>query len=149
MSADNIRSSSAWTFEQIETYLHDTVIPVRLASLSDGAPLVSSLWYLYEEGALWCATRPDAKLIEWLAAAPRCGFEIAGDQMPYKGVRGQGVATLHAEAGEAVLLRLIDRYVQDRNSDFARWLIARSEGEVAVKIVPDWLTSWDFSGRMN
>ena len=145
----NIRRGSAWTAVQIEAYLGAEEIPVRLGSISGGAPLVSSLWYLYEEGVIWCATRPDAHLIRWLEGNPRCAFEVAGDCMPYKGVRGQGVAILDASLGEEMLLRLIDRYLHDRDCDFARWLIARSEGEVAICIRPDWINSWDFSGRMS
>ncbi|MDG2154415.1 MAG: pyridoxamine 5'-phosphate oxidase family protein [Gammaproteobacteria bacterium] len=148
MNPLNIRTSSAWTKAQIEDYLRTIEIPVRLGSISNGAPLVSSLWYLYEDGAIWCATRPDARLIHWLEDSPRCAFEVAGDNMPYKGVRGQGTAILDAAAGEFMLLRLIDRYLHDRESDFARWLISRSEGEVAICIRPDWVNSWDFSGRM-
>jgi len=137
-----------WTEAQVEAYLQQAEIPVRLGSISDGAPLVSSLWYLYDDGAIWCATRRDAKLAGWLQDAPRCAFEVAGDSMPYKGVRGQGVATLDAALGQALLLRLIDRYLKDRNGDFAQWLIARSADEMAICIRPEWLTSWDFSRRM-
>ena len=143
-----LRSSSVWTEAQVEAYLQAAEIPVRLGSMSDGAPMVSSLWYLYEDGAIWCATRSDAKLARWLEDTPRCAFEVAGDNMPYKGVRGQGVATLDAALGQELLLRLIDRYLKDRHSDFAKWLIARSADEMAICIRPEWLTSWDFSGRM-
>ena len=62
---------------------------------------------------------------------------------------GGGAVTLSPADGPAVLLRLIDRYLHRRDSEFARWLIARQEAEVAVRIEPDWLTSWDFSARMN
>ena len=68
--------------------------------------------------------------------------------MPYRGVRGQGRAELSRADGPAVLLRLIDRYLHSRDSTFARWLISRQQDEVAVRIEPDWLTAWDFSGRM-
>ena len=69
--------------------------------------------------------------------------------MPYQGVRGQGQVTLLQAEGEAVLRRLIERYLGTQDSEFARWLIQRAETEVAIRIQPNWLTSWDFSGRMN
>jgi len=52
-------------------------------------------------------------------------------------------------AGEAILLRLIDRYLGERDSAFACWLVERAHTEVAIRIQPDWITSWDFSGRMS
>jgi hypothetical protein len=69
--------------------------------------------------------------------------------MPYRGVRGQGRASLIDEAGMDTLLLLIDRYLGTRESRFARWLIGKAANETAICIAPHWLTSWDFSSRMN
>lgn len=144
-----IRSNSAWTLKTIESFLGEQQIPARLACLTpNGGPVVCSLWYLYEDGALWCATQESAKVVDYLAQYPHCGFEIATETPPYKGVRGQGQATISQERGLDVLLRLIDRYVGNRESDFARWLIKRSSLEVAIRIEPTWMTAWDFSPRM-
>lgn len=145
-----IRSSSAWDEHRIDQFLVDTVIPIRLACIDrDGEPLVCSLWYLYAEGALWCATQQSASVVAFLAAEPRCGFEVAPEAMPYRGVRGQGKVSLSAEQGPEILLRLIDRYLGSRDSGFASWLIARSATEVAIRLEADWMTSWDFSKRMD
>lgn len=144
-----IRSSSAWDVQQINRFLADTVIPIRLACIDrDGDPLICSLWYLYEDGAIWCATQQTASVIELLSANPRCGFEVAPETMPYRGVRGQGIVSLSPTQGPGILLRLIDRYLGSRDSGFATWLIARSSSEVAIRIEAGWLTSWDFSKRM-
>ncbi|MEJ2138717.1 MAG: hypothetical protein P8Y61_04565 [Gammaproteobacteria bacterium] len=69
--------------------------------------------------------------------------------MPYRGVRGQGRATLDDAIGAPTLTRLIDRYLGTRESGFARWLMARSNFEVAIQVEPEWMTSWDFSQRMS
>jgi len=144
-----IRASSAWSLPEIEGFLEGCVIPVRLACLtSRREPIVLSLWYLYEDGALWCATQKTAKVAKFLQNHPVCGFEISPETPPYKGVRGQGEVTLSAERGPEILLRLIDRYLGRRDSDFARWLINRGSSEVAIGIRPRWLTAWDFSSRM-
>ncbi|MEO8443888.1 MAG: pyridoxamine 5'-phosphate oxidase family protein [Gammaproteobacteria bacterium] len=144
-----IRKSSAWKAAGIEQFLLGAEIPVRLACLGkDGTPLICSLWYHYDQGSIWCATQLDARLVTLLGNDPRCAFEIAGDQPPYRGVRGQGSASLSREDGPAVLQRLVDRYLKSRETAFARWLLSRQDDEVAIRIQPDWLTSWDFSGRM-
>jgi nitroimidazol reductase NimA-like FMN-containing flavoprotein (pyridoxamine 5'-phosphate oxidase superfamily) len=144
-----IRSSSAWDEQQINRFLADAVIPIRLGCVDhEGDPLVCSLWYLYADGALWCATQQSASVITLLEADPRCGFEVAPETMPYRGVRGQGKVVLSAEQGPGTLLRLLDRYLGTRDSGFATWLIGRSSTEVAIRIEPAWVTSWDFSQRM-
>ena len=145
-----IRKNSPWSAAEIVAFLERSEIPVRLGCLSSsGAPLVSSLWYLYADGAIWCATKKSAKLVTLFEKDARCAFEVAGDTFPYRGVRGQGLATLSEAEGPEILLRLIDRYLHDRESNFARWLISRQENEVAIRIAPDWITSWDFSKRMS
>jgi len=144
-----LRSNSAWSLQSIEEFLRGQQIPVRLACLATNAgPMVCSLWYLYDDGALWCATQKSARVAGYLAQQPTCGFEVAPETMPYKGVRGQGNATLSHEQGGHVLERLIDRYLGSRSSEFARWLLKRSDNEVAIKIEPIWMTAWDFSRRM-
>lgn len=112
------------------------------------SPSVVSLWFLYSDQILWCATQQSAKTVSILRENPKCGFEIAGEQQPYRGVRGQGVARIDAEQGPAVLERLILRYLGDGNESLARWLRSRSSSEVAVAIRPSNLYSWDYSRRM-
>ena len=145
----SIRTNSAWSLPAIESALCEWVIPVRLACVKpDGSPIVCSLWYIYDEGTIWCATRKNAKVTGYLANHPVCGFEISPEAPPYSGVRGQGKVTIMEEHGAPVLLQLIDRYLQSRETDFSKWLIRRSSSEVAFKIEPSWMTAWDFSARM-
>lgn len=151
MSIDTsvLRAGSAWSADRIEQFLNEAKIPARFAFVArSGAPLVCSLWYLYQDGALWFATQRDARIVAMLEGEPRCGFEVAGDAAPYRGVRGQGRATLVAERGPAVLEQLVDRYLGTRESKFARWLLARQQQEIAVRLDFTWLTSWDFASRM-
>lgn len=144
-----ISNSSHWDLAQIERFLDTTVIPVKLAcTSSNGKPLVCSLWFMYDDGVIWCATKASASVAKFLQQHPDCGFEVAPESMPYTGVRGQGVATLSEAEGMDVLLKLMDRYLGTRESGFARWLISQASDEVAIRIEPDWLTAWDFTARM-
>ena len=144
-----VRSSSAWEQPQIDAFLQATVIPIRLAcSDKAGVPLICSLWYLYADEALWCATQQSASVVALLERSPHCAFEVAPESMPYRGVRGQGRVTVVPDAGPAILTQLIDRYLGAENTQFGEWLMGRAANEVAIKIEPDWLTSWDFGSRM-
>ncbi len=149
MTELRIRRGSAWSTETIEQFLSETVIPIRLAAAdAGGSPTVMSLWYLYSDRSLWCATQQDARLVAMLREHDEVGFEIAGDTPPYHGVRGQGRAELSTEQGPAMLEELIDRYLGRRDSGLARWLLARRDDEIAIRIRPTWLTSWDYRERM-
>jgi len=141
--------SGCWTEAQITAFMIKSQIPVRLAVRDQtGCPLVMSLWYLYEGGAIWCATNENARVIRFLTLDPRCGFEIAGDTPPYRGVRGKGQASLHPEHGGKVLKQLLERYEISSNSKLAAMLLSRIDQEVAIRIEPDRISSWDFSERM-
>ena len=141
-----------WDAERIARFLDDSRIPARIGVLtSSGTPLVLSLWYLPRGGAIWCACNRRARVVELLKRDPRCGFEIASDQPPYRGVRGQGRAQLDPPGGAEVLSALLARYRISGRSQLAGILLeqAASGNEVAIRIDPDWMTSWDFSSRMH
>ena len=84
--------SGPWPAAEIEAYLASATIPVRLASNGRTYPLVQSLWFRYEKGALWCCTRADSVLVRRLLRDRHCAFEVSADLPPYRGVRGRGKA---------------------------------------------------------
>lgn len=137
-----------WDLPAVESYLSSSVIPVRVATAGKTGPLVQSMWFRWRDGTLWCATQDSAVIAHRLAADPRCGFEVAGDVPPYRGVRGQGVADIIPEAGRQVLDELIGRYLGSTRSGLAKWLLSRADHEVAIAIRPQHMVSWDYRERM-
>lgn len=140
--------SGPWDHPAIEDFLHESTIPLRLASAGSNAPLVQSLWFLYEDSALWCCTRADAVVTRRLLRDPHCGFEVCADTAPYRGVRGHGAADIVPDRAADVLPRLIDRYLGSTESDLAKWLLSRLDEEVAIRIGDLSVTSFDFTRRM-
>ncbi|UCE85528.1 MAG: pyridoxamine 5'-phosphate oxidase family protein [Deltaproteobacteria bacterium] len=138
-----------WSLEQVRRHLDETRIPIRLSCQNpSGFPLLVSLWYLHRDDALWCATRRDAAIARFLRRDARCGFEVARDAPPYRGVRGVGHAQLVEARGEEILRALVDRYLGSEDVPLARWLLARADREVAIRIEPARIVSWDYSERM-
>jgi hypothetical protein len=138
-----------WGREQVASFLESTRIPLRLScNGASGHPLLASLWYVPQNGRLWCATQRSAHIAELLERDPRCAFEVAPDAPPYRGVRGRGRAILEPARGGEVLETLIARYLDDPRSEFAAWLRSRADRETAIAIEPQRVTSWDFRERM-
>lgn len=140
--------SGPWAAAEVEAFLAAATIPVRLASNGRTYPLVQSLWFRYEEGALWCCTRADSVLVRRLLRDRHCAFEVSADLPPYRGVRGRGKATVLTEGAEATLPVLLDRYLGGTDSPLAAWLLSRLDDEVAIRIDDLVVTSWDYSARM-
>ncbi|MBT8469921.1 MAG: pyridoxamine 5'-phosphate oxidase family protein [Myxococcales bacterium] len=144
-----IRLTGPWTESRVQEFLGEARIPMRLAANTDsGFPIVLSLWFLAEDDEILAVVHRDARIAKRLEADARCAFEIAPDAPPYRGVRGQATANLDADGAAALLERLLDRYLGSTDSSLGRFLLARAEEELIVRLRPNWMASWDYSRRM-
>jgi nitroimidazol reductase NimA-like FMN-containing flavoprotein (pyridoxamine 5'-phosphate oxidase superfamily) len=143
-----MKLTGAWDRAGVDEFL-TTTVPLRLSCRTPAGHLwMLSLWYLWEDDALWCATGADADVVRYLRADDAVAFEVSTNDPPYRGVRGRGTATLDADAEKRLLRRLLRRYLGGTDSDLARRLLAPEREEVRIRIDPVRLHSWDYSGRM-
>ncbi|MCJ7714965.1 MAG: hypothetical protein MUO54_00390, partial [Anaerolineales bacterium] len=132
-----------------QDYLENVRIPLRLACKTEtGWPLVLSLWFVYLDEYLYCATQKDARVIRYLSAEPKCAYEIASDLPPYCGIRGQAVAELDDNLGPEILDLLFERYLGGTENKLAKTLGNKKDSEVAIRLKPINSFQWNFSGRM-
>ena len=132
-----------------QEFLEKVRIPLRLACKTEsGWPMILSLWFIYIDGSLYCATRGNARLVTYLLNNKECAFEIAADSPPYCGIRGQARAEIDQQRGVEILELLLDRYIGSRDNSLAEKLLENSIDEVAIRLDPVNIFSWDFSTRM-
>jgi len=144
-----IRLTGPWTESRVQEFLAETRIPMRLAANTDsGFPIVLSLWFLAQDEDILAVVHRDARIAKRLKADARCAFEIAPDEPPYRGVRGQATASLDSDGAAALLERLLDRYLGSTDSSLGDFLLARAKEELIVRLRPIWIASWDYSRRM-
>ena len=135
--------------EKIDRFISDSKIPIRIAFMKDvDVPVVISLWYVCKENKIYCATQKKAKIVSYLQKNSICGFEIAADKPPYKGIRGEGTAQILNETGEYVLELLIEKYLGEKESTLSKFLRDNSKTEVAIEITPQKIFHYDYSERM-
>ena len=103
---------------------------------------------MHQDGLLYCATQKSAKIVHYLQNDARCAFEIAEDQPPYCGIRGQARARIDESLGAEILEKLLVRYLGDTNIPLAKNLRAKRESEVAIVLDPIRIFTWNFSERM-
>jgi nitroimidazol reductase NimA-like FMN-containing flavoprotein (pyridoxamine 5'-phosphate oxidase superfamily) len=136
--------------DQTHRFIPDVKIPIRVGFVkSNGVPAVVSLWYVCKDGKIYCAVQKIVKIVSHLQKNPVCGFEIAADKPPYKGIRGEGTAHILNETGAYVLDLLIDKYLKGKESTLSRFLRNNSKTEVAIEITPQKIFNYDYSERMN
>ena len=134
---------------ELDSMVYDKKIPIRIAFIKpDGTPNVISLWYEIENEKIYCATQKTAKIVSYLKNNPKCGFEIAADKPPYKGVRGDGIVKIIEEKGIEILETLMKKYLGEKESTLSKFLRENSKSEVAIEITPNKLFNYDYSKRM-
>jgi Pyridoxamine 5'-phosphate oxidase len=140
---------SAWNVARVEEFLRSATIPLRIASLDKhGFPHITSLWFRYAAGRLFCCTQQNAVIARHLAHHTQVGFELAVNQTPYFGLSGQGTASIVTQGALAILDELAERYLEGRDPGLKGWLMSRIATEVVIEIEPIRITSWDFRRRM-
>jgi nitroimidazol reductase NimA-like FMN-containing flavoprotein (pyridoxamine 5'-phosphate oxidase superfamily) len=141
--------TGAWDRAGVDDFL-TTAIPVRLSCRTPAGHLwMLSLWYLWEDGSLWCATGADADVVRYLRADDEVAFEVSTNDPPYRGVRGRGHATIEPDDEKAMLRRLLTRYLGGTDSPLAERLLDPAREEVRIRVDPVRLHSWDYSRRMS
>ena len=149
MTTKPIAIRGPWSKEQTAAFLAETRVPMRLAANTpSGHPVVLSLWFEPDGDELLAAVHRDARIAKRLRDDPRCAFEVAPDMPPYRGVRGQAVATLATEGAGDLLQRLLMRYLGGTDSALGRFLLGRADEELVVRLCPVNMSNWDYSVRM-
>jgi len=135
--------------DEIDKFIPDSKIPIRIGFIKgNSTPAVVSLWYVCKNGKIYCATQKTAKIVSYLQKNPVCGFEIAADKPPYKGIRGEGTVRILNETGAYVLDILIEKYLGEKESTLSKFLKSNSKDEVAIEITPQKILHYDYSKRM-
>jgi len=135
--------------DEIDKFIPDSKIPIRIGFIKGNCtPVVVSLWYVCKDGKIYCATQKTAKIVSHLQKNPICGFEIAADKPPYKGIRGEGTVQILNETGVYVLDLLMEKYLKGKESTLSKLLRDNSKTEVAIEITPQKVFHYDYSKRM-
>lgn len=141
--------SGAWSPEEVDAFLREVTVPVRVAThRPDGSLWMVALWYRYRDGAFECATWANAHVVEYLRNDSEVAFDVSTNRPAYRGVRGNGTASLAPDRGKAVLRSLVERYLGGTDSALARWLLDDAREEVRVRVHPREVHSWDYTERM-
>lgn len=128
----------------------EVITPLRFSCMTpSGFPTIISLWYVYKNSKIYCATQKNAKIISYIKKDNKCAFEITTGQSPYKGIRGFGTVKLREDISIDILNSLIERFIGNKESYLSKYLLKRKDNEIAMEITPSKLFSWDYSKRMN
>lgn len=148
MNIEPTEKFGSWSGREIEAFLTQTLLPMRLSVSTSSGPLIVPLWFEYSEGHLISFSPVDSLLVSSLQRQAEVAFDVSTNDLPYQGVRGRGLARYQVAADNGGLAHLLQRYLGGTDSQLASWLLNRQHPEALIRIEISWLTSWDFTGRM-
>lgn len=137
-----------WSGRQIEKFLSDSRVPMRLSFMTRKGMLIVPVWFRYRDSCFWSCSPSESLLVKSLNENPAVAFDVSTNDIPYQGVRGRGLARCSTAPDKTALEGLLDRYIDGADSELGQWLLNRTGSEAVIEIEVEWLTSWDFSDRM-
>jgi PPOX class probable F420-dependent enzyme len=141
------------TPEEVERFL-ESKLNLQIATIDkQGDPNIQPVWFYYDkdEGKLLITTSKLAKKTQNLRNRPTIYFSIDDEKLPYKGVKGKGVATIIEDPNRIVPQadRISMKYLGTLDHPVAKMITDHSKkGEVVlVEISPKFFSTWDY-GKM-
>jgi nitroimidazol reductase NimA-like FMN-containing flavoprotein (pyridoxamine 5'-phosphate oxidase superfamily) len=100
-----------------DRFLNEPGVLMRVAVVrEDGAPLVTPIWFIYENNAIYFTPREKSEWFSCLRRDPRIALCIDEQPLPYRKVLIEGTAELTFDIGadddwRELYLRIASRYV--------------------------------------
>ena len=138
----------AWTGRQISEFLQAAAMPMRLAFQRPDGLAVAPLWFCFANDTLIACSLRQSLVVRSLQRNPQIAFDISTNDLPYRGVRGNGTARCVDGDGPEALEAVLAKYVSQPQHPLSTWLQSRAADEVAIVIHLERLSSWDFTERM-
>jgi len=137
------------TDSERDIFLGERGVLMRIAVVrADGSPLVTPIWFLHDEGAIWFTPREKSEWFACLRRDPRVALCIDEQSLPYRKVLVDGSAELVHDIGNDDLWReryrrIARRYVDDAGADgYIRNTINQPRGLFRVALAGADVKTW-------
>jgi len=137
------------SISELDDFLNTPGVLMRVAVVrEDGSPLVTPIWFLYEDGCIYFTPREKSSWFACLRRDPRVALCIDEQPLPYRKVIIEGAAELVHDVGEDDLWRdqyrrIAQRYVDPEGAEaYVQNTIDQPRGLFRVPLANAKVTSW-------
>lgn len=132
-----------------EEFLAEPGVLMRIAVVrEDGSPLVTPIWFIHEDEAIYFTPRERSEWFSCLRRDPRVALCIDEQALPYRKVLVEGRAELVYDLGEDdrwrdLYRRIARRYVGERGAeDYIQNTIDQPRGLYRLRLADAVVKSW-------
>ena len=141
---------NALTEKQVEEFLSKSKLNLLLGTIDPkGEPNVHPVWYYYENGKLYVETSKSSSKVKNIKNTNTVYFCIDDEKIPYKGVRGKGIAKLseNIEYNTPIASKIMIKYTGSLDNQIAKFLMdgVKNGFSVILEITPKYYATWDHS----
>lgn len=132
-----------------DAFLAEPGVLMRIAVVrEDGSPLVTPIWFIHEDGAIYFTPRERSEWFACLRRDPRVAICIDEDDLPYRKVLVEGRAELVHDLGEDdawrdLYRRIARRYVGEPGAEqYIQDTIDQPRGLYRLRLADASVKSW-------
>lgn len=137
------------TATETDQFLAEPGVLMRVAVVrEDGRPLVTPIWFLHEDGAIYFTPRKRSEWFACLRRDARVALCIDEQALPYRKVLAEGEAELLYDIGQDdvwrdLYRRIAERYVPPEGADaYIRNTINQPRGLYRLRLDGARITTW-------
>ena len=145
-----MQMSAGMDQSEIDHFLASSKTPLRLGTTnSKNEPNIHPVWYQYANKKIYLVTNKDSLKVRNMKQNKTVYFSVDTDQLPAKGVKGKGAASIVKDSGTSLSIseKIIAKYLGNLKSSLAKALVneVKKGSEILVEITPHYFSTWDDS----
>ncbi|MEC8561473.1 MAG: pyridoxamine 5'-phosphate oxidase family protein [Pseudomonadota bacterium] len=135
--------------EEISDFLKEKNMICRIGTVDEsGAPLVTPIWFVFEDEKIWFTPRQHSEWLQHIRANSKVGLSIDETDLPCRKVVVRGSAKIEFEVGlddkwRELYRRICRRYV-DNSDDYVDGTIDQPRALCSVYIPDSEVRTWRF-----
>lgn len=137
------------TVDEREEFLNTRGVLMRVAVVrADGSPLVTPIWFIYEQQSIYFTPRAKSEWFDCLRRDPRVALCIDEEALPYRKLLAEGEAELVYDVGEDdawrdQYRRIAKRYVDEEGAEaYVRNTIDQPRGLYRLALADAKVSTW-------
>ena len=136
--------------DEIVEFLTTSKKNLQLGTIDEkNEPNIHPVWFLYQNGAIYCATEKKSKKYQNILKNNLVYFSVDEDNSEFKGVRGKGSVLIRDDINQnlPIAKKIMIKYTGSTDNEIAKFLLdgVRNGFSVILELTPKYYSTWDHS----